>query len=79
MTYSSGGVKNWYQITNINNFIKNLLRAPPDMCINKIAPTYCKSGLSKYSLKRAYFIPILSLQAVLTKYHRLPGSPLSPY
>lgn len=79
MTYPLGGVKNWCQITNINNFIKNLLRAPPDMCINKIAPTFCKLRLSKYSLKRAYFIPTQSLQVVLTKYHRLRGLHLLPY
>ena len=32
-----------------------------------------------YTLKKNNPIPTLSLQAVLTKYHRLHGSPLSPY
>lgn len=59
MSDITGGVKNWCQFTNISILFKKPSRVPPELSINKIAPTLCKSGLSKYRLKKAYFTPTL--------------------
>ena len=57
MSYPSGGVKNWCQITNISIFIKKPSKVLPEVYIKKIAPTFCKLRLLKYSLKRAFLTP----------------------